>query len=235
MTILKLIIFIIPILWGRRKAKKMTKLKNKNSPKYNFDKAHRNLQKNCRRVAIIKKVKYEVINAPKDGKYIIVANHSDFFDILALVQENPIKTTFVSKKEVADSWLVRPWAESIGVYFIDREDVRQSLRELRKVEKDFVDHNHSVTIFPEGTRNEVFGEFKPGAFKTATNLEATILPLAIINAKREKDANGKKVIKLVFGKPIKTTKKSDLDELSNECHSFIKESLDKYAISKKSK
>ena len=80
--------------------------------------------------------------------------------------------------------------------FIDREDVRQSMKIIAEVSKE-VASGRNYIIFPEGTRskngNQV-GTFKGGSFKAATKAKCPIVPVALIDSFKPFDTKSAKPV-----------------------------------------
>lgn len=116
--------------------------------------------------------------------YVMYANHQGLFDILSLAQEVEEPFSVISKKEVEHTPLLNRILFMLGNEFMDREDVRQSLKVIQNVTRR-VKSGQNFCIFPEGTRSRNgnhLGEFKPGAFKAATMAKAPIVPVALIDS-----------------------------------------------------
>ena len=83
-------------------------------------------------------------------------------------------------------------------FFIDRDDVRQSMKVIIDVANE-VKKGRNYLIFPEGTRskngNQV-GEFKGGSFKAATKVKCPIVPVALIDCYKPFDSNTTKPVEV---------------------------------------
>lgn len=112
----------------------------------------------------------------------------------------------VAKIEVKDILFLKQVFAILKAKFMDRDDVRQSLRIIQEVTEE-VKEGKNYLIFPEGTRskkgNEV-GDFKGGSFKSAMNARCTIVPVAILNAYQAFDTNSIRpvTVQVHFLKPI---------------------------------
>jgi 1-acyl-sn-glycerol-3-phosphate acyltransferase len=117
---------------------------------------------------------------PKTGGLCIVSNHGSVFDIVLLLALIKRRVSFIAKKELALIPVLNIWIFLIGGLFIDRKNVRKSLRTINDgVEQ--IRHGNAMLIFPEGTRSQGRGllPFKSGSFKLASQSEAPIVPVAI--------------------------------------------------------
>ena len=84
---------------------------------------------------------------PKDGVFLVAANHLSYLDILVLGSLYP--SLFVAKDEIA-TWPVFGWvARAAGTLFIDRNDARDVVRAGREMSEQLA-LGVSLTIFPEG-------------------------------------------------------------------------------------
>lgn len=123
----------------------------------------------------------EAVAAPG---YIMYSNHQGLYDVLSLVQEIEAPFSVISKIEVKDVFLLKNVLYLLGNEFMDRDDIRQSLKVIQTV-AGRVKAGDIFCIFPEGTRSKNgnhVGEFKPGAFKAATMAKAPIVPVAMVDS-----------------------------------------------------
>ena len=109
---------------------------------------------------------------------LIVANHRSYFDPIVIVGH--IHAYPVGKKEV-ESWpLIGYLCKISGVVFVNRkcQDSRQKTCENIK---EIINNGNSVINFPEGTTHVLptTVDFNFGSFKTATQIKAAIIPVAI--------------------------------------------------------
>jgi len=120
-------------------------------------------------------------NAPQ----ILAANHSSWFDVLALAGHLPGRYCFVAKKEVRKIPFLGYTIERCGHIYIDRSDHQKALASLQAARARLENSRPTVIMFPEGTRSET-GElqrFKKGAFVLALQTGADIIPAAIAGSR----------------------------------------------------
>ena len=110
-------------------------------------------------------------NIPKDTACVFVGNHRSYYDIP----------------------LLNRWMKLLGCVFVQRDDVRASVRALNDATA-IVESGRSFVIFPEGTRYKGeeggAGEFKQGAFRIAVKTGAPVVPVAITGARALFENNG---------------------------------------------
>ena len=115
---------------------------------------------------------------------IIMCNHSSHFDIpisLCVFPNHPIR--MLAKKEMARIPLMKQGMVAAEFPFIDRKNRRQALLDLEYV-RHLLSSGIVMWIAPEGTRSSDghVQAFKKGAFITAIQAKATIIPLGIRGA-----------------------------------------------------
>jgi len=154
-------------------------------------------------------------NIPTDQPVLFVANHKSYFDIPILVSIIDVPMAFIGKMELKKMPIVSYWMKRIHCIFMDRDDIRQSLKAINQgIEQ--IKEGQSLLIFPEGTRikGDELGEFKKGSLKLATKSNAPIVPVYIGNAYKILEAHFPWVkatdITVNIGAPI------ELDALSLE-------------------
>ncbi len=147
-----------------------------------------------------------VENIPKENGFIFFPNHQGLYDVLPVIQASPVPFSIVAKKELAHIPFLGQIFACMGVYLMDREDLRQSMRVIQQVAKD-VSGGKNVLIFPEGTRSKngnTLGEFKGGSFKAATKAKCPIVPVALIDSFKPFDSHSTKpvTVQVYFLKPL---------------------------------
>lgn len=153
-------------------------------------------------------------NVPEEA-CCFVANHQGNYDILAILAAIDKPMGFIAKKEMEKIPLLSRWMKNIRCVFIDRKNVRESLKAINEG-SDNLKNGYSMLIFPEGTRSKGhnIGEFKKGSLKMATKAKVPIVPVTVDGSyKIFEEHNGwlrKGEIKVTVGKPIY------LDKLTSE-------------------
>lgn len=145
-------------------------------------------------------------NIPSQKGFIFFPNHQGLFDVLSIIEACDVPFSVVAKIEVKDILFLKQVFAILKAKFMDRDDVRQSLKIIQDVTEE-VKGGKNYLIFPEGTRskkgNEV-GEFKAGSFKSAINAKCPIVPVAMLNSYQAFDTNSihPVTVEVHFLKPI---------------------------------
>ena len=137
-------------------------------------------------------------NIPKNENFIFFPNHQGLYDVLAVVDTCPVPFSVVSKKEMAKVPFLKQVFTCMGVQFMDREDIRQSMRVIMSVAEE-VKNGKNYLIFPEGTRSKKgnqLGEFKGGSFKAAVKAKCPIVPVALIDSFKPFDTKTTKQVEV---------------------------------------
>lgn len=146
---------------------------------------------------IVKKfeVDYTVINPenlPKEGPVVFIANHQSYADILSFLYNiKNHQLSFIAKDTLGSIPVFGKWVLRIRGIFIERGDVRASLRTINEG-VDYLKQGFSLVIFPEGTRSRSseMAEFKPGSFKLATKAKVPIVPVTLDGGYRTYEQSG---------------------------------------------
>lgn len=140
----------------------------------------RHIQRWSQQLLKIFKLRLKVSHAellPKNGGYLIAANHVSWIDIASIHSFMPCR--FVAKSEVAD-WPVFGWmAEQVGTVFIRRDNKRHG-KEIAKQLEELLP-NEPICIFPEGTSTagDQVLPFRPNLFESAAQTQVKTFPMTI--------------------------------------------------------
>ena len=122
-------------------------------------------------------------NLPMDTNFCMVSNHMSMIDPLPFMVNYDKPLTFVGKKELMEMPMVPAAFKTVEGEYLDRNDLRQSLKVMLRVEDDLRNKEKSWMIFPEGTRIRdqllPVGDFHHGTFRPATKAGVPIVPAAI--------------------------------------------------------
>lgn len=134
-------------------------------------------------------VSCEVINPyhtePKPGQAtIIMCNHSSMYDIPISFKAFPKHSIrMLAKKELSTIPIFGKGMTAAEFPFIDRKNRHKALQDLDYVRK-LMESGIVIWVAPEGTRSKdgKLAPFKKGAFITAIQAKATIIPIGIRGA-----------------------------------------------------
>jgi 1-acyl-sn-glycerol-3-phosphate acyltransferase len=149
-----------------------------------------------------------------DEAVLFVSNHQSNFDIAVFLALIPKPKGFVAKIEILKVPVLRNWMKYINCVFMDRKDMRQSLKTIIEGIK-ILKSGHSMVIFPEGTRSkgDSPGEFKAGSYKLATKSNVPIVPVSISGTYKLMEANKNRIkpadVRVTIHPPIFTVNLPD--------------------------
>lgn len=116
------------------------------------------------------------------------SNHMGAADPLLYFKALDKPTTFVAKKEVEKLPFVGRVFRCINGQFLDRADLKQSLRVMMKVQDSLAKKEISWVIFPEGTRNKdhmgQLLDFHHGTFRAAMKAKVPLVPTVVFGSFR---------------------------------------------------
>lgn len=171
-----------------------------------------------RRILNLVRVKCNVINPynvePQAGQpTIIMCNHSSLYDIPLSMRAFPNHSIrMLAKKELSKIPIVGTGMTAAEFPFIDRKNRRQAMKDLEAM-KQLLASGIVMWIAPEGTRSKDgnLAPFKKGAFITAIQANAIIIPIGIRGAydilpARTFQFNIDQTAEVHIGKPIDASK-----------------------------
>ncbi len=172
-------------------------------------------------------------NVPKDTAVLYVANHNSYFDIFLTYTLCEDRTGYLAKIGLGRVPLLNLWMRRLYCLFIDRDDMRQSMRVIQQA-IDYINKGISITIFPEGTRgtSEEMIPFKAASFRVADKTGCPVVPIAISGTRRIAGANYPAItpthVIVQYGKPIYPDElsKEERKTLSDIAQNRIQEMLD---------
>jgi 1-acyl-sn-glycerol-3-phosphate acyltransferase len=123
-------------------------------------------------------------NVDRTRSYVVVANHSSQFDILALYGYLDLDLKWVIKKELRNFPGLGIGCEKVGHIFVDRQNPEAARRSVNEALERLGD-GVGILFFPEGTRSEDgrLLPFKKGAFRIAIDEQMPVLPVTIIGTR----------------------------------------------------
>lgn len=181
----------------------------KHPEKYSEEEMYRHIQYILKRAVSGGNIDLQVSgteNIPKEGGFMLYANHQGMFDVLAVAATCDIPVGAVLKKELYDIPFLHQVAICTKSFPMDREDVRQSLTVIQSVIRE-VKAGRNYLIFPEGTRSRngnQMGQFHSGSFRCATRSKCPIVPVALVDSFKVLDQKGSKpvTVQIHYLKPI---------------------------------
>jgi 1-acyl-sn-glycerol-3-phosphate acyltransferase len=147
-------------------------------------------------------------NVPRNTPVVFIGNHQSYLDIPILLGFIDVKKAFIAKIELLSIPGLAGWMKLMQCTFLDRKDMRQSVRAMQEAVQTVRD-GHPLVIFPEGTRSRgnTVGEFKAGSFKLALQAGVPIVPFTLDGSWRLFEEKGKiqnSHVRLTIHPPIPT-------------------------------
>ena len=181
----------------------------KHPEKYSEEEMYRHIQYILKRAVRGGNIDLQVSgteNIPKEGGFMLYANHQGMFDVLAVAATCDIPVGAVLKKELYDIPFLHQVAICTKSFPMDREDVRQSLTVIQSVIRE-VKAGRNYLIFPEGNRSrngDQKGQFHSGSFRRAPRNKCPIVPVALVDSFKVLDQKGSKpvTVQIHYLKPI---------------------------------
>ena len=143
---------------------------------------------------------------PRRGA-ILMFNHSSYVDALVLAAVLPGEPAYLAKKEFADQIFMGMMLRRLGVLFIERFDLAESLADITTA-IDAASRDRVLVIFPEGTfthRSGLLGFFL-GGFKIASEAGLPIVPGALRGTRSMLRSDQwlprKTAVSVEFGEPV---------------------------------
>jgi 1-acyl-sn-glycerol-3-phosphate acyltransferase len=127
-------------------------------------------------------------NIPNDQFSYFVGNHLSEFDpfIPFAMLDKPV--SYIGKYEIRNFPFVGTFLKSLSGEFMDRKDLKQSLKVMGRIEEDLKKQTKNWVIFPEGTRNKdsrsLCLNFHHGTFRPPMRAGVPIVPFVIIGTDR---------------------------------------------------
>ena len=176
---------------------------------------------------------FGVENIPKKNGFMFFPNHQGMYDVLAILDCCPVPFSTTYKIELKDIPFLKQIARCMKAFYIDRDDVRQSMKAILAVAEE-VKKGRNYLIFPEGTRSKDgnnVGDFKGGSFKAATKTKCPIVPVALIDSFKPFDTNSIKPVdvQVHFLEPLYYEEYKDMNtnQIAEEVRRRIVEVIEK--------
>ncbi|MFD3156032.1 lysophospholipid acyltransferase family protein [Haloimpatiens sp. FM7330] len=181
-TFFKILAFIIYMIGAMFKTIKLKLLKKYSSKEKYTKYLNTSVYKWANAIVKIVGINLEVVgkeNIPNEA-CLFVSNHQSNLDVPCLIAGLNKPFGFIAKKELVKAPIIKTWMQEIKCVFIDRKNVRESLKAILKGAEN-LNNGHNMVIFPEGTRSKSskLGEFKKGSMKLATKAKVKVVPITI--------------------------------------------------------
>jgi len=121
---------------------------------------------------------------PRDGAWVLVANHASYIDGALLIAALPRPLAFVAKRELAGSAWLNRFLVRLGVRYVERFERRgriDAVRDLTALLRD----GTALGFFPEGTFRRMAGllPFQLGAFQAAVESGVPVVPVTLLGTR----------------------------------------------------
>lgn len=177
---------IFPIIFGCIKCSYMSHHKDKYPLEVRYAKARRLAiyVNRCFRAHLIIENKQIVDDNHQHGR-IYICNHQTVFDILAMFELSERPITFISKKENKKVPFLNVVSNCIDTLYIDRNDVRQSIKICKQAAELALNENRDIVLFPEGTRSKDgrVHEFRSALISLVSNSKVEVVMVCLYNSK----------------------------------------------------
>jgi len=166
---------------------------------------------------------------PEKG-YVLVANHSSYFDIPVIMASLPLQFRFFAKQGLFRIPFLGTHLQRAGHIPVMRGDARASLKSISDGARMLRERNLSVLLFPEGGRTlERLAEFKEGTAYIAIKAGVPAVPIGLEGMREILRMHSGYVypgtVHLRVGDPIETAHLTirDREQLTKELHDRVAE------------
>lgn len=166
------------------------------------------------------------------SQVVYICNHQNSYDIFTLANGVRPNTVSVGKKSL--KWI--PFFGQMywltGNILIDRKNTNKAMNTINLTSKKITEKGLSIWLFPEGTRSNGRGllPFKTGAFRTAMQANAPIVPVCASNLtgqiKLNRWDNGKLILKYLDPIDLTGVETSNLRQVVNDTHQLMTKELE---------
>jgi len=156
---------------------------------------------------------------------VYVGNHQSNWDLVIYAKMVPPRTYVLGKKEIFWIPIFGQFFFLAGNFLIDRSSKEAGKKCIEAMNKRIAKKNHSLFVFPEGTRNKdldtILRPFKIGAFKIAKDTGAYIAPVLSLSAPKGRSSP----IFLEYLDPIDPNDFADAESLMTHTHKIMLDHL----------
>lgn len=184
-------------------------------------------------------------NLPKDGGYIMYANHQGKYDAIGILLAYDKPCAVLMEKKQSERIVARQVIDLVGGIRLDFDDPRQQMKALTQL-GDEVKNGKRFLIFPEGKwgdNKNTLQEFHSGCFRCSLQSKTPIVPVAIVDSYKGLNTNSLKkcttyvhFLKPIYFEEYGNMKKNELSALVKErIQEKIDEELAKRSAGKENK
>lgn len=174
-------------------------------------------------------------NLPKDGGYVMYANHQGKYDTLGIINVHEKPCTIVIDEKRSRLIFANQFISLLKGCRLDRTNIRSQVNGIYSIIKE-VKAGRRFIIFPEGgykdNKNKV-KDFLPGSFKCAMKAKSPIVPVVLIDSYKVFGINSIRPVttQVHFLKPLYYDEYKDMNstDISNEVRNRIVETINSYA------
>jgi 1-acyl-sn-glycerol-3-phosphate acyltransferase len=166
---------------------------------------------------------------PQKG-YVLVSNHSSYFDIPVIMATLPLQFRFFAKQGLFRIPFLGTHLQRAGHIPVVRGDARASLKSMSDGARMLRERNLSVLLFPEGGRSvDHLQEFKEGTAYVAIKAGVPAVPIGLEGMRKILRMHTGYVypgtVHIRVGDPIETANLTvkDRERLTQELHSRVAE------------
>ncbi|PKM55367.1 MAG: 1-acyl-sn-glycerol-3-phosphate acyltransferase [Firmicutes bacterium HGW-Firmicutes-5] len=197
--------------------------------KYQYRYLHKMTASWGRLMVALSSSKVELVDLYKlpEGNVLYVSNHQSYYDIPLLLGYLPKPKAYVAKIELSKVPLISHWMRVMGCLFLDRGNLKQSLKVILQGVED-LKNGKTLVIFPEGTRSKSYtmAEFRKGSLKLGIKAGVPIVPITIDGSFKmyeAKKAITKDHVRIIVHDPIypHLLSKEEQDNLSETVRGII--------------
>ena len=170
---------------------------------------------------------------PSDGRFLLVANHTNDSDPIILLYALPKRQlAFISKRENASMFVIGPMMHKIQCQLINRENDREALKTILRCIQIIKEDKASIAVFPEGGIDDdgLLHHFKPGVFKIAQKANVPVVVCTLKNTKEV--VHNIKHLKPSYVElnvleviPAEEIKAGNTVDIAHRCHKLMAEDL----------
>lgn len=168
---------------------------------------------------------YGLENLPKEGGYIMYANHQGKYDALGIMLNHKEPCAVLMEKNQSEKILAKQVIDLVGGKRLDFKNPRQMLTTLKELAAE-VREGRRYLIFPEGKwgdNKNTLQPFNSGCFRCSLESKSPIVPVVIIDSYKALNGNSfKKVVTYMHVLPpipyeeYKDMKKTEISAMVKE-------------------